>query len=37
MGKKVWRKPLVKVLRAGDAESGSANFRQDGTQTNQRS
>jgi hypothetical protein len=30
MTKKVWRKPEVKTMSAGAAESGPANARQDG-------
>ena len=37
LAKKVWRKPEVKSIRAGEAESGQLNNRQDGTNVNQRS
>lgn len=35
--KKAWRKPEVRTMRAGSAESGTLNNVQDGTNVNQRS
>jgi hypothetical protein len=37
VAKKVWRKPEIKVISAGSAESGPQNNRQDGAQVNNRS
>lgn len=37
MSKKVWRKPEVKTMRAGDAESGTRAGNKDGPPTARRS